>query len=207
MSEKAPRHERVHDQDSLDVLGRVFRTANRYMVLLWRLGFGRWAEAWPAVGGRMLVVEHRGRTSGRSYRTPLNFTPGPDCVYCVAAFGPGADWYRNSMAATDVTLWLPSGAWRARALDVSDDEKRMRLIRSVLIDSGLAAPAFGVDPRRLSDDELAGATAAYRLVRFDLAGKSDDRPADLAWVWVPTALVGGLLGLLLVLAPRRRRGG
>ncbi|MDJ0792587.1 MAG: hypothetical protein QNJ71_11890, partial [Acidimicrobiia bacterium] len=62
------------DERVLEQVRRAFKTLNRSMVLMWRLGLGRWAESWPAVGGRILVLEHVGRSSGRRYRTPLNFT-------------------------------------------------------------------------------------------------------------------------------------
>ena len=200
-----PRYELVHEESSLDALRTVFRSANRYMVFMWRLGLGRWAESWPGVGGRMLVLEHRGRSSGRVYRTPLNFTPGPGSAYCVAAFGPEADWYRNALAATDVTVWLPGTTWRARPIDVSSDPRRLHLIRSVLVDSGIAAPAFGINPRKMSDAELQHATRAYRVVRFDLVERSDDRQADLAWMWGPAAAALMTFAGVCVRVRRRRR--
>ena len=176
---------------------------NRGMVLMWRLGLGRWADAWPSVGGRILVVEHRGRTSGNRYLTPLNFTPdGGSCV-CLAAFGTRSDWYRNAMAAERVVVWLPDGMWTAHPTDATEDPGSLDLIRRVLIDSGFAARAVGLKPRAMTDDEVAAATADYRLVRLDLIDRCDRSPADLWWVWLPVAAGMGFAGVACRV--RRRR--
>ncbi|MGI9528746.1 MAG: hypothetical protein ACR2NG_03470 [Acidimicrobiia bacterium] len=197
-----PRHLRVHDPASLKVIGQAFKVLNRWMVLLWRLGLGRWAEVYPPIGGRMLVVEHRGRRSGIEYLTPLNFTRADGAVDCLAAFGPGADWYRNVMAMDDLIVWLPDGRWRCVASDVSDAEDRIDRIRSVLVDAGLAAPGFGMFPHTMSDEELADASGDYRIVRLNLVERIDSGPADLLWVWPLAAL--GFAGAVLARRAIRR---
>jgi len=46
------------------------------------------------------VVIHRGRTSGRQYRTPVNVFPRPGDRYVLAlTYGPDTDWVKNVMAA------------------------------------------------------------------------------------------------------------
>jgi deazaflavin-dependent oxidoreductase (nitroreductase family) len=47
------------------------------------------------------VVTHRGRRSGRSFRTPVNVFPtGDDGGYAIAlTYGPESDWVRNVLAA------------------------------------------------------------------------------------------------------------
>lgn len=46
------------------------------------------------------VVDHRGRTSGKPYRTPVNVFPRPDGRYVLAlTYGPGTDWVKNVIAA------------------------------------------------------------------------------------------------------------
>ena len=52
-----------------DELRMAFKLLNRFMVPLWRLGLGGWLNSWPAVGGRLMVLVHRVRRSGREYRT------------------------------------------------------------------------------------------------------------------------------------------
>lgn len=176
---------------------------NRGMVLMWRLGLGRWADAWPSVAGRILVVEHRGRRTGTRYLTPLNFSSDNRSRYCLAAFGPGADWYRNVFAAQRAVLWLPDGRWTAVATDVTGESGSSDRIRQVLIDSGFAARVFGLNPGKMTDAEIDAATSGYLLVRFDLIDLCDESPADLTAVWVAIAAATAAIGAGVVL--RRRR--
>ena len=200
----APRYEQVLSKPVMDQLRKMFRSMNRGMVLMWRLGLGRWADAWPSVGGRILVVEHRGRSSGNRYLTPLNFTAEGRSRFCLAAFGTRSDWYRNALAAGRVVVWLPGGMWMAHPSDVTEEEGSLDLIRRVLIDSGFAARAFGLNPKAMTDGEVATATAGYRLVRLDLIDRCDKSPADLWWVWLPTAAGMGLaIGAYVVRRHRR----
>lgn len=199
----AARYERVMDPGTLDALRRIFHRMNRAMVVLWRLGLARAVNVWPQGFGRLLVIEHTGRRSGSRYLTPVNYTQAGDDVYCIAAFGDRTDWYRNLMATSANAVWLPDGRWEIQASDASDDRRRLDLMRKVLIDSGFAAPLFGLHPRRMSDDDLADATAEYLLVRIQPLQRRDtaDGPGDLAWVWVPI----GITSTLLIM--RRRRAG
>lgn len=53
----------------------------------------------PWLPGLGLVV-HRGRTSGKTYRTPVNVFPRPGDRYVLAlTYGPGTDWVKNVIAA------------------------------------------------------------------------------------------------------------
>ena len=45
------------------------------------------------------VVAHRGRTSGRTYRTPVNVFRHDDDYIFVMTYGPDVDWVRNVEAA------------------------------------------------------------------------------------------------------------
>jgi deazaflavin-dependent oxidoreductase (nitroreductase family) len=45
------------------------------------------------------VLVHRGRRSGREFRTPLNVFRTPDGFLVALTYGPGADWVRNVLAA------------------------------------------------------------------------------------------------------------
>ena len=183
----APRYEKVLSKPVMDRLRGMFRSMNRGMVLMWRLGLGRWADAWPSVGGRILVVEHHGRKSGTRYLTPLSFTPEHRSRFCLAAFGTRSDWYRNALATGRVVVWLSDGTWIARVTDVTDEDGARDRIRRVLIDSGFAARVFGLNPNAMTDAEIDAATADYRLVRLDLIDRCDEEPADLRWVWIPVA--------------------
>ncbi len=136
------------------------------MLLLWRLGLGRWVNAWPAVGGRIMVITHIGRRTGRRHQTPVNYSPAGDAVYCTAGFGPRCDWYRNLKSDPRVYVWLPTERWQGLAEDVSDSSERIHRLREVLVASGFAAHLAGINPRRISDGELEHLAEGYRLVRI-----------------------------------------
>ena len=148
---------------------QIFKRFNRFMLLMWRLGLGRWINAWPAVGGRIMVLGHTGRRSGLRRQTPVNYAQINGEVYCTAGFGPHCDWYRNLLANPEVEVWLPGGRRTGRAEDVSGCEQHLDLLRKVLIASGFAARLAGINPRSISDEDLQQLAAGYRLVRVRLA--------------------------------------
>jgi deazaflavin-dependent oxidoreductase (nitroreductase family) len=157
-----------YSAQQLDRLRRFFHAMNHVMVFMLKMGLGRMCEWWPEGFGRIMLIEHHGRRSGRRYFTPVNYAPVDGSIYSLAGFGPGTDWYRNVLHDPRVALWLPAGKRRATASEASASAQRLRLMRQVIISSGFAAPLMGVDQRKLSDDQLDEMTGAYRLVRFTL---------------------------------------
>lgn len=187
--------------NSMELARQGFKYFNRAMILFWRLGLGSWVNAAPRVGGQIMVLTHTGRKSGRTYRQPLNYAIVGDELYCVAGFGARSDWYKNILADPCVQVWLPDGWLQGEAHDISTSPNRVKLVRQVLIGSGFAAYAAGIDPHRMSDDELEAATQSYRLLhiqpRTPRTGR--DGPGDLAWVWQMAAAAL----LVLALYPRK----
>jgi deazaflavin-dependent oxidoreductase (nitroreductase family) len=183
-------------------LRQAFKLFNRYLMLpLWRLGLGSWVNLWPEVGGRIMVLTHTGRRSGRRRRTPVNYTIINGDIYCTAGFGDTADWYRNIQADPHVEVWLPDGWWAGKAEEVSDEKIWLPAMRQVLIASGMVAPLFGINPKTMTDEELRAATAGYRLIRIHRqeARTGPQGPGDLSWIWPVLVMI------LLPLALRRRR--
>jgi len=184
---------------------RGFKYLNRLMLLMWRLGLQRWGMSNQYLG-YIMVITHTGRRSGLARRTPVNYAEIDGDLYCVAGFGAITDWYRNLVANPRVEVWLPESWWEGMAEDVSmwPAARQLPLRRQVLINSGFAAYAAGLDPRKMSDAELAQATAEYRLVRIHrtraLTGPGG--PSDLAWVWQVAAAV---LAVLLLWRRGKRR--
>lgn len=185
-------------------LRQMFKAGNRFMVLLFRLGLGGWGNG-PQTS-QVMVLVHKGRKSGLLRRTPVNYVVVDDVIYCTAAFGSRADWYRNVLADPRVQVWLPDGWYAGEAEEVPpDDPQRNDLMRQVLNASGFAAPLFaGINPKTVSEKKLAEISAPYRLLRIypSEACTGPGGPGDLAWVWPLSTAV--LLGLLLL--GRRRRG-
>ena len=154
----------------LERLRRFFHSMNRFMVWMWKIGLGRLMNAWPSVGGRIMVIRHRGRKTGREYLTPVNYAIVDGEIYCMAGFGAKCDWYRNILAAPVNQLWLPEGRREAHAADVSDSPMRARLLREVTIASGFAGPLLGVDQRKLNDEQMLAMGKDYRIIHFALEG-------------------------------------
>jgi deazaflavin-dependent oxidoreductase (nitroreductase family) len=50
------------------------------------------------------IVIHRGRTSGRTYRTPVNAFRQDGDVLFVLTYGPDVDWVRNVEAAGECDI-------------------------------------------------------------------------------------------------------
>jgi deazaflavin-dependent oxidoreductase (nitroreductase family) len=182
-------------------LRQGFKYFNRFMVFWWRLGMGAYFNR-PELSGRIMVITHTGRKSGLKRLTPVNYAMLDGEVYCTAGFGAGSDWYRNLLADPQVEVWLPEGWYAGVAEDISDDPDRLFYMRQVLIGSGFAARLAGIDPQKMSNEELAPLTQSYRLVRIRLVAPRTGAggPGDLAWVWPLATSV--LLGMLVL---RRRR--
>ncbi len=51
------------------------------------------------------VLEHRGRRSGKTYRTPIVVRPSPEGFLIALTYGDHVDWYRNLQAAGGVLEW------------------------------------------------------------------------------------------------------
>jgi len=150
----------------MNTLRKVFHTMNRFMVLMWKIGLGKAINIWPAGFGRIMVIKHRGRRSGREYLTPVNYAIVDGELYCTAGFGAISDWYRNMLVYPRVELWLPQGKRLACAEDISDSPRRLFLLRQVIIASGFAGPLFGINPRKMNDEQLGAVSKEYRLVHF-----------------------------------------
>lgn len=178
-----------------------FKYFNKLMIFMWRLGLGPWINAWPKVGGQILVITHTGRKSALKRRTPANFAVIDGEIYCTAGFGSGCDWYRNILVHPEVEIWLPDSWWAGVAKDVSDSPDRLKIMRAVLIGSGFASFAAGINPYRISDEDLAAVTTEYKLIhiRRDSPRTGKGGPGDLWWVW-PTAVL-----FLLLTKPKGRR--
>lgn len=186
---------------SEDSLRSIFKSFNRFMMLLWRLGLGSWGNG-TSFGGSLMVIKHTGRKTGLTRHTPVNYAIVDGDVYCTAGFGRVSDWYLNIMTNPEVEVWLPDGRWAGIAEDVTDKERNYKIIRQVLIASGFAGPLFGANPKNLSDQDLIDLLDSYRLIRIKrpnaLTGPGG--PGDLAWIWPAATFF-----LLWVLIRRRRR--
>lgn len=185
-------------------LRQGFRYLNKFMVWMWRLGFGPWFNVWPEGWGQIMVITHTGRKSGIKYRTPVNYAVLDGDIYCIAGFGRIADWYRNLLATPEIELWLPDGWWNGVAKDISEVENRSQIMRAVVTASGFAGPLFGVDPKKLDEKSLDRITRNYRVIciRRTEPRTGPGGPGDLSWVWQIATLV--LLSIVIFRKKRKK---
>lgn len=180
---------------STERLRAIFKGFNRFMLLLWRLGLGRWGNG-TRYGGYVMVMKHTGRKSELTRYTPVNYAEIDGDVYCTAAFGAKADWYHNLLANPEVELWLPDGRWAGVAERVGQEEDRAEILRQVIIAAGFAGPLFGVNPRHMSRQDFERLADEYVLFRIRKTQPvtGGGGPGDLAWIWpLSTVLFGWLL--------------
>jgi deazaflavin-dependent oxidoreductase (nitroreductase family) len=104
--------------------------------LAYRLGLG-WL-----LGHRVVLLEHRGRTTGRPVRTVLHvvrWDAASRHVLVAAGSGPGTDWYRNVLAhpLVRVTIGRERNVFGC-AVPLPDDEARSELERARARRPGIA---------------------------------------------------------------------
>lgn len=86
------------------------------------------------------ILVHRGRTTGRLYRTPINVFRRGDAYLFFLTYGSDAQWVKNVLAAGSCSL-----------------ETRRGVVHLV-------------DPELVTDPELRAAPVAVRLIERRLAG-------------------------------------
>ncbi|MEU0936397.1 MULTISPECIES: nitroreductase family deazaflavin-dependent oxidoreductase [unclassified Embleya] len=99
-------------------------------------------------GGKWPVLTHVGRTSGATYRTPIDAHPVDGGYLFVLVYGSGSDWVRNVLAADgarlrvggqEVQLAAPrlvgeTEAFQALASDVARPPKLFRITEFLRMD-------------------------------------------------------------------------
>ncbi len=103
-----------------------FRTLNRVIEPLVRAGVG----SPRIVPGGLIVLESRGRVSGRRVRTPLVATRLAGYVLAATARGSRSQWILNLAAEPRARYWLGGRVRETRAFVIHED-KRFRMPRSL----------------------------------------------------------------------------
>ncbi|MBW8485951.1 nitroreductase family deazaflavin-dependent oxidoreductase [Actinomadura parmotrematis] len=94
---------------------RAIKVMSRAQVRVFKLTGGRVGGKWRVGAGfrepvPTLLLEHRGRKTGRLFTTPLLYLEDGDDLVVVASQGGLPDnpqWYRNLLAAPDTRVHLP----------------------------------------------------------------------------------------------------
>lgn len=83
-------------------------------------------------GHRFVMIEHRGRKSGKLYRTVVEIVGRDrscDEWFVVSGYGPGADWYRNLRSNGPEAVWIGSRRHSASVRFVEPEESARILAR------------------------------------------------------------------------------
>jgi len=83
------------------------------------------------------VVVHRGRKTGRLYRTPVNVFPKPGGWVVALTYGPDSDWVRNVLADGGCTLETRGRAVRLTGPRLVHDEQRRAVPAPLRVLGGL----------------------------------------------------------------------
>lgn len=83
------------------------------------------------------VVVHRGRTSGREYRTPVNVFAREGGFVVALTYGRESEWVRNVLANSGCTLETRGRAWRLSDPRLFHDERRRAVPAPVSVILGL----------------------------------------------------------------------
>jgi deazaflavin-dependent oxidoreductase (nitroreductase family) len=120
------------------VLRRVWNAFAWLPALADRRGF-RWLLSGRLVGSPIVILVHRGRRSGRIYRTPVEAIGEDGGEVIVSPMrGRGGDWYRNVVAGGLVEARLRGESVGNRWRELSPQENEAAL-RAYLADH----PAYG----------------------------------------------------------------
>jgi deazaflavin-dependent oxidoreductase (nitroreductase family) len=80
-------------------------------------------------GAPMVLVHHRGRTSGKEYVNPMMYLAdeeSPDTIYVFASKGgapTNPDWYRNLVAAGEASVEVGTEHYPVEVTDLHGDER------------------------------------------------------------------------------------
>lgn len=119
--------------DGLDspIVPKVLKRMSRAHVWVYRRTGGRVGGQWR-IGSALLrpvptlLLDHRGRSSGTTYTTPLLYLlDGPDVVVVASQGGLPKDpqWYRNLLAHPDTQVQIRSDVRRVRARTATPEER------------------------------------------------------------------------------------
>jgi deazaflavin-dependent oxidoreductase (nitroreductase family) len=115
--------------------GRIMKLISRAHVALFRSTHGRVGSMWRLGAGAhkpvpVLLLDHRGRKSGKQFTTPLMYLEDGSSLVIVASQGGRADnpqWYENLVAHPETTVETRGKGRRLVRARTADAQERARL--------------------------------------------------------------------------------
>ncbi len=114
--------ERIRDVSRPKGIRRYFY---RLPIIIYRLHLGR------LMGSRFLLLEHRGRKTGKLRRNVLEvvrWDKASGTIYVVSAWGDKSDWLRNVRANSTVAIDIAGSRYSANAIPLIRDESERELL-------------------------------------------------------------------------------
>jgi deazaflavin-dependent oxidoreductase (nitroreductase family) len=180
-------------------LKQTFKFLNKFfMVPLFRLGLGPLMVS--PLSGYIMVIKTVGRKSGKVRFAPVNYAIEDGCVYCLAGFGGGSDWFRNLKSRPQVEVMLPGRSFAGVTAEVTDHAERVRVARQILINAGFAGFFEGYNPRKKTPEEVEQLLGGRPIVRIQPVGLGSGPHDYSGWGWIPLLLFGIALTAALIAA-------
>jgi hypothetical protein len=134
----------------------------------------------------------------------VNYAIHDGCLYCLAGFGGGSDWYRNLKECPQVEVLLPGRALTGMAADVTAHDERVRVARRVMINAGFAGFMEGYNPRKKTPEEVERLLEGRPIVRIQPTGIGSGANDFGGWGWLSFLVLGlaflaVLIGLIIAL--------
>lgn len=121
-------------------------------------------------GAMASVIEHRGRVSGKAYRTPVEAVPTEDGFVIATVYGARTDWLKNVLASGSATLVNEGHTYRVdRPQIISSEEaaayfpaKDQRSLRRFRVDRCLRVRRVEPDEARVQSMNRGTVSSAPR---------------------------------------------
>ena len=139
------------------LLGTLLRLWNPVMQWLLRSPLHRPWSRW------FLVIEWRGRETGRRYRTPVSYVRDDNRLLLTT----GDTWWKNLVDDPGVRVWVDGRARRGTAEPIVDEEESVALHRRMFAARPLFAALAGIG-RSEPDRILRSIRAGRRLISVRL---------------------------------------
>ena len=188
-------------------MNRGLKILNRwFMVPAHRYGLGPWIGT--PIGGYILLLRVRGRTSGLIRETPLSYLIEDGSAWVLAGFGTRTEWYRNLLVDPRVEIWLPGRVVSCRAVEVTDPAIRDPLLPRLIRATGVPGLLIGCNPWTAPDSRIVEMLRGIPLIRLTPLGEplvaGPDDPGGRAWLWRQGVVAIGVLAIARLLAGLRR---
>jgi deazaflavin-dependent oxidoreductase (nitroreductase family) len=182
----------------------VIRLLLRLPILFYRLGLGDLMNA-----AHIMVLGTRGRKSGLTRYTPVEYRRHGSKIYLYSAWGERPQWFQNLMDCPEVFVQQGRHQFSAHASLVTNSGESLRVLHlfrriAPFVYDPLIARLSARD--RIDERTLPDVSHEITIIRIDqIPGTLDLRPlpASLVWIW-PTLLALGVVATLVIVLTRTR---